>query len=58
MDRPVFDTAEEVLEEMIVMFGADIEDVIEGDLQNLSKPELEAVYELMAIAYELGTQED
>ena len=58
MDRPVFDTAEEVLEEMIVMFGADIEDVLEGDLRNLSKVELESVYELMAIAYELGTLED
>jgi len=58
MDRPVFDTAEEVLEEMIVMFGADIEDVLEGDLRNLSKAELESVYELMAIAYELGTLED
>ena len=57
MDRPQFDTAEEVIEEMIVMFGADIEDVIEGDLGNLSKTELESVYELMVISYELGQDE-
>jgi hypothetical protein len=57
VERPIFDSVEEIIEEMIVMFGADIEDVIEGDLQNLSKTELEAVYDLMAIAYELGTEE-
>ena len=57
MDRPIFESVKEITEEMIVMFGADIEDVIEGDLVNLSKTELESVYDLMALAYELGTQE-
>jgi len=58
MEIPVFESAEEVIEEMIVMFGADIEDIIEGDLGNLDKAELEGVYNLMAIAYEQGTTEN
>lgn len=52
-----FDSVEEVKDEMIVMFGADIEDLIEGPLGKLDKNELEAVYELMSIAYEQGQQE-
>ena len=54
---PEFDTVVEVRDEMIVVFGADIEDIIEGPLGTLTKDELEAVYELMTIAYENGQQE-
>lgn len=54
---PEFGSALEVRDEMIVMFGADIEDLIEGPLGTLDQKELEAVYELMQIAYENGQQE-
>ena len=54
---PEFSTSTEVKDEMIIMFGADIEDLLEGSLSDLSKSELEGVYELMQIAYENGQQE-
>jgi len=57
MDRPEFESAQGVIEEMIVMFGADIEDILEGVLSDLSKTELESVYDLMVISYELGQEE-
>lgn len=54
---PEFDTVVEVRDEMIIMFGAEIEDILEGPLELLGKLELEAVYELMQIAYENGQRE-
>jgi len=57
MEKPVFDSVEEIVDEMIVMFGADIEDLIEGPLGDLGMAELDAIYELMQIAYENGQQE-
>ena len=57
MSNPIFDNKEEVINEMIIMFDADIEDLVEGELRDLSKEEMVAVYELMVISYKLGTEE-
>ena len=57
MELPQFDSKEEVMDEMVIMFGADIEDILFGVLQNATQKELEAIYELMTIAYEEGQQE-
>ena len=54
---PEFSNVTEVKDEMIIMFGADIEDILEGDLGDLRKSELEGVYGLMQIAYENGQKE-
>jgi len=56
-DKLQFSSKQEMIEEMKIMFGEGVEDILEETLPDLGIDELDAVYELMILAYELGQAE-